>query len=120
MAISSFELYDYIPPIISDLIEAGKEKNKTSSKKGVYYEKKVALAFEMLDFNVEGFGQGTGREPDAIVTYRKENIAFIIDAKVRPNGYSIGTDDRKIKEYISNHLNNLMKEGYSSKPTGST
>lgn len=105
-------IYDYIPPIVSDLIEAGAMKGDTRAVKGVTYEKKIATMFRMLDFEVDKLGQGKGREPDGIITYRQENIAFIYDAKVRENGYSIGVDDRAIKEYIEQYHNQLDKKGY--------
>jgi len=110
--ITTFKLYDYIPPIISDLIEMGEQKKKGSTSKGFLYEKKVSMAFKMLDFVVEELGQGKGREPDLIATCRSENIAFIIDAKAWSQDYSIGTDDRAIREYINKNLPKLKKEGY--------
>jgi hypothetical protein len=107
-----FSLKDYIPPIISDLIEAGCLKGDTKALKGVSFEKKVAAVFKMLDFDVEILGQGKGREPDGILTFRQDNMAFLYDAKVRENGYSIGVDDRAIKEYISRYHSDLERQGY--------
>lgn len=112
----SFELNEYIPPIISNLVEKGQQKGESRTSKGIEFEKQVSLGFKMLDFDVEELGQGRGREPDSIVTDRPENTVFIVDAKVRPEGYSIGVDDRAIKEYINKHLPKLKKEGY--KKTG--
>lgn len=109
---STNAIYEYIPPIVSDLIEAGAMKGDTRAIKGVTYEKKIATMFRMLDFEVDKLGQGKGREPDGIITYRQENIAFIYDAKVRENGYSIGVDDRAIKEYIEEYHTQLDKKGY--------
>jgi len=51
-------------------------------------------------------------EPDLIALYRPENISFIIDAKAWSSDYSIGNDDRAIKEYIGKHLPKLKKDGY--------
>jgi Restriction endonuclease FokI, C terminal len=56
--------------------------------------------------------QGTGRNPDAIIKSREENTAFIVDAKAYTSGYSLGTDDRAIKEYINHYCPKLQKEGY--------
>ena len=112
---STFEMLDYVPPVVSDLVEAGALEGDTRAIKGYSFEKKVAALFRMLDFESEdGLGQGKGREPDGILTYRQDNIAFIYDAKVRENGYSIGTDNRAIKEYINNHYPKLEKQGYKN------
>jgi len=93
-------------------VEKGQQKGESRTSKGIEFEKQVSLCFKMLDFDVEEIGQGRGREPDSIVTDRPENTVFIVDAKVRPEGYSIGVDDRAIKEYINKHLPKLKKEGY--------
>jgi len=61
---------------------------------------------------VEILGQGSGRNPDAILRLREENTAFIVDAKAYSNGYSLGIDDRAIKEYINFYCPRLQKEGY--------
>ena len=108
----SKSIYDYVPPIIADLVEAGQLKGDTRAVKGVNFEKKVSVLFNILDFEVDQKGQGKGREPDGIITYRKDNTAFIYDAKVRENGYSIGVDDRAIKEYINKHQPRLEDNGY--------
>lgn len=109
---ASFELSDYLIPKVSKLIELGAETEKSSSSKGSAYEKLVAEIFKQLDFEVEILGQGSGRNPDAILRHREENTAFIVDAKAYSNGYSLGVDDRAIKEYINHYCPKLQKEGY--------
>jgi FokI, cleavage domain len=109
---SSFELSDYLIPKVSKLIELGHDSEKSSATKGSDYEKLVAEIFKQLDFEVEILGQGTGRNPDAIIRLREENTAFIVDAKAYSNGYSLGVDDRAIKEYINHSCPKLQKEGY--------
>lgn len=110
--ISSFDMLEYIPPIISDLIEAGSLKGDTRAVKGFSFEKKVSALFRMLDFELQTLGQGKGREPDGVITNRQDNIAFIYDAKVRESGYSVGTDNRAIKEYVNNHYPKLERQGF--------
>jgi len=112
--IRGLPLADFLPPVISDLIEAGKLKGDTRAAKGVPFEKKVAMLFRMLDFDVESLGQGRGREPDGVLRFRQENIAFIYDAKVRENGYSLGVDDRAIREYINLHYPKLERDGFKA------
>lgn len=109
---ASFELSDYLIPKVSKLIELGAETQKSSSSKGSAYEKLVAEIFKQLDFEVETLGQGSGRNPDAILRHREENTAFIVDAKAYSNGYSLGVDDRAIREYINHYCPKLQKEGY--------
>jgi hypothetical protein len=109
---ASFELSDYLIPKVSKLIELGAETEKSSSSKGSAYEKLVAEIFKQLDFEVETLGQGSGRNPDAILRHREENTAFIVDAKAYSNGYSLGVDDRAIREYINHYCPKLQKEGY--------
>lgn len=108
----SFKLSDYLIPKVSKLIELGNQTDKSASSKGSEYEKLVAEIFKQLDFEVEILGQGSGRNPDAILRLREENTAFIVDAKAYTNGYSLGVDDRAIKEYINHYCPKLQKEGY--------
>ena len=109
---ASFNLTDYLIPKVAKLIDLGAETEKTASAKGSAYEKLVAEIFKLLDFEVDVLGQGSGRNPDAIIKLREENTAFIVDAKAYTNGYSLGIDDRAITEYINHHCPKLQKEGY--------
>lgn len=109
---ASFELSDYLIPKVAKLVELGSETDKSASSKGSAYEKLVAEIFKQLDFEVETLGQGSGRNPDAILRHREENTAFLVDAKAYSNGYSLGIDDRAIKEYINHYCPKLQKEGY--------
>jgi hypothetical protein len=107
---SSFVLSDYLIPKVAGLVKLG---NATNKSKGSQFEKLVAEIFKLLDFDVQDLGQGRGRNPDAILRFREENTAFIVDAKAYSDGYSMGVDDRAIKEYISHHCPVLKKEGYT-------
>lgn len=109
---ASFDLSDYLIPKVAKLIELGSETDKSSSSKGSAYEKLVAEIFKQLDFDVEILGQGSGRNPDAIIRFRAENTAFLVDAKAYSNGYSLGIDDRAIKEYINYYCPKLNNDGF--------
>lgn len=109
---ASFELSDYLIPKVAKLTQLGNQTDKSSASKGCEYEKLVSEIFKQLDFEVETLGQGSGRNPDAILRFREENTAFIVDAKAYSNGYSLGIDDRAIKEYINHYCPKLQKEGY--------
>jgi len=108
----NFEINDYLIPLLSDLVELGADQENSSSKKGYLFEKKVAQAFNQLDFDVIELGQGKRRNPDAVLKFRKENIAFIVDAKAYSNGYDLGIDDRAIREYINIHCPQLIEDGF--------
>lgn len=108
----NFELGDYLIPKVSRLIEIGNANDKPGSAKGSEFEKMVSEIFKLLDFEVDYLGQGTGRNPDAVIKFREENTAFIVDAKAYTGGYTLGVDDRAIKEYISHYCPKLIKDGY--------
>ncbi len=63
------------------------------------FERKTADAFRCMGFEISSLGQGTGRKPDALALAPRERFAIIIDAKIRSNGYALGTEDRKFLEY---------------------
>lgn len=109
---ANFEINDYLIPKVARLIELGSQTEKSAATKGSEYEKLVSEIFKQLDFEVQFLGQGSGRNPDAIIKFREENTAFLVDAKAYSSGYSLGVDDRAIKEYISHHCPKLQKEGY--------
>lgn len=110
---TNFIYTDYLIPRVAKLIELGGEIDLSSSKKGSIYESMVSEIFSLMGFDVEKLGQGSGREPDAILRHRSENTAFIIDAKAYQNGYKINAqDERAIREYIQHYCPKLIKEGY--------
>ncbi|MBI4979889.1 MAG: hypothetical protein HZC28_20585 [Spirochaetes bacterium] len=98
---------NYLPLIIHDL-----ENLSVNETKSLEFEKKVNVVFQLLGFDVDEMGQGTGRNPDGIAKNRQNHYAIIIDSKSRKEKYSIGTEDRKFIEYIKKYLPILKKEGY--------
>jgi hypothetical protein len=109
---ASFELEEYLIPRVARLLDLGSQSEKPASGKGYDFERLVGEIFKQLDFEVDALGQGKGRQPDIIAKFREENTAFLVDAKAYSGGYTLGTDDRAIKEYISYHCPKLQKEGY--------
>lgn len=103
---------EYLIPKVARLVELGADNETSGAKKGYLFEQMVAEVFKQLDFEIEILGQGSGRNPDVIATFREENTAFLIDAKAYSEGYSLGLDDRAMREYINNHCPRLSKEGY--------
>lgn len=110
---ANFDIYEYLIPRVSKLIEVGSQAEKGSSAKGSEFEKIVGEVFKQIGFEVESLGQGTGRNPDAIVKFRENHTAFIVDAKAYLDGYVMGRDDRAIREYITYHCPILKREGFT-------
>lgn len=112
LAEASFDIYDYVPRVVADLIALGSETEMSGSAKGAKYEKAVCEVFKQLGFAVQYLGQGSGREPDFIAIHKEENVAFIVDAKAYANGYMMNaSDERAIREYINHYCPKLKKEG---------
>jgi len=108
----------YIPPIVSilphlalndeHLITLAQKSGKSVEK---LFEDRIAILFRMLGYNVEPLGQGYGRVPDGVAVCREFGYAIIYDAKVRRNSYTMGTDERAIREYINSTANKLKGQG---------
>lgn len=106
----NFDVNEYLIPKVASLVQLGAATEKTKASQ---YEKLVGEIFRQLDFEVEQMGQGTGRNPDAILRFREEHTAFIVDAKAYADGYGMGTaDERAIREYINYYCPKLIKEGF--------
>jgi hypothetical protein len=103
----SFEFLKYIPPIFQDFLELSK-----NDEKSLEFEKKTNLIFKMLGFEVDEFGQGTGRNPDGIAKENQNRYAILLDSKSRNGSYIFGTEDRKFIEYINRYSEPLNKTGY--------
>lgn len=106
----------YVPPIIDVLprmalnepvlIEAARNSG-TSLERA--FEKYINAAFTILGYKAELLGMGKGRVPDGLALAHDENYAILWDAKIRANGYSMGTDDRTIREYITTQSRELKR-----------
>lgn len=106
----------YVPPIVAVLpgmaaneaamVEAAAGSG-TSLERA--FEKSLNAAFIILGFDTVLMGQGQGRVPDGLAVDADNSYALIWDAKVRTNGYSMGTDDRTIREYISTQSRDLKR-----------
>lgn len=108
--------YLWLPPIIQDLEElAYNRPTDWSLKQGLKPEKafetKLRYVFTLLGYDVTELGQGKGREPDgvAISIGLTEHYAIVYDAKAREDKYVVGTNDREMKEYIFNKVQELTK-----------
>jgi len=108
---ASFNIYDYVIPAVAKLIELGNATGKSASAKGAEFERTVSDVFDQLGFDVEYLGQGKGSNPDAVIRYRREHTAFLVDAKAYTDGYSPGRDDRAFRDYIRDWCPKLIDEG---------
>jgi hypothetical protein len=106
----------YVPPLIAilprmakheeSLIDAAKKSGTTLERA---FEKYINATFTMLGYESQLLGQGKGRVPDGKAIANDESYAILWDAKVRADGYSMGTDDRIIREYITTQSRKLKK-----------
>jgi hypothetical protein len=106
----------YIPPIIAVIprlaandptLELAAKKSGISIARAL--EKNVHAAFTMLGYETQLMGQGQGRKQDGLALASDHSYAVMWDAKARQGGYSMGTDDRTIREYIMSQSRELKK-----------
>ena len=90
----------------TDLQEAAQ---RSGSRLDRSFEKHVHYAFTILGYETKMLGQGQGRVPDGWAVDIDNSYAVIWDAKVRTDGYSIGTDDRAIREYVATISRDLKR-----------
>jgi hypothetical protein len=107
----------YVPPIVGILPRmARNEPDVVVSAKasGISldraFEKSINAAFTILGYDTTLLGQGQGRVPDGLAIDADNAYAILWDAKVRTDGYSMGTDDRTIREYITTQSRDLKRK----------
>lgn len=108
----------FIPPIVAMLprlaandeilAETYRKSGKAIEK---VFEEKLATLFKMLGYETRLLGQGQGRVPDGIAVSQEFRYAIIYDAKVRQKPYTMGTDERAIREYIASQGERLRRQG---------
>jgi hypothetical protein len=106
----------YVPPIVAilpemavnnSLLKEAAKASGTSLERA--FEKSIDAAFTVLGYETKLLGQGKGRVPDGLALSVDDSYAILWDAKVRGDGYSMGTDDRAIKEYIVTQSRELKR-----------
>lgn len=108
----------YVPPVIDIiprlarndplLAAAAKAAGIISIPRAL--EKSVDAAFSILGFESTLLGQGQGRVPDGRAIDADNSYAIIWDAKARSERYSMGTDDRTIREYVVTQSRELRRK----------
>lgn len=108
----------FIPPVVSIIPQLAlndSELEKLCSESGISipkaFEERISMLFRMLGYDVELLGQGLGRVHDGTAVCTEYHYAVIYDAKVRKDGYTLGIDDRAIKEYIGAETDRLKRQG---------
>ncbi len=106
----------YVPPIVAvlprmachdeALVEVAKRSGTTLERA---FEKYIDASFTILGYETKLLGQGQGRVPDGLALALDDSYAILWDAKIRGNGYSMGTDDRAIREYITTQSRELKR-----------
>lgn len=106
----------YVPPVIAilpsmarndpGLDEAAKASGTSLARA---FEKSIHAAFTVLGYDTKLLGQGGGRVPDGLALDLDNSYAILWDAKIRGNGYSMGTDDRAIREYVMTQSRELKR-----------
>lgn len=106
----------YVPPIVAvlpsmarnePLLQEAAQKSGTSLERA--FEKSVDAAFTILGYDTKLLGQGQGRVPDGQATAPDDYYAILWDAKIRERLYSMGTDDRAIREYVTSQSRELRR-----------
>jgi hypothetical protein len=106
----------YVPPVVSVLPQIARNEagfdalakaSGTSLSKA--FEKSIHAAFTILGYDTKLLGQGMGRVPDGLALEPDGSYAILWDGKVREDGYSMGTDDRAIREYINTQSRELKR-----------
>lgn len=106
----------YIPPVVAILpimarndpsVREAAKASGTSLERA--FEKSIDAAFTILGYETKLLGQGKGRVPDGLALSVDNSYAILWDAKVRGEGYGMGTDDRAIKEYIVTQSRELKR-----------
>lgn len=106
----------YVPPIVAALLSMARNdpRLQEAAKKGGTsieraFEKGVDAAFTILGYDTRLLGQGQGRVPDGLATAPDDYYAILWDAKAREKPYSMGTDDRAIREYVTSQSRELRR-----------
>lgn len=100
-AVQTSDLFSehYLPPVVGGLARlagGGDAVEKACAVHGVSlsveFERRVQIALELLGFEIERLGQGSGRVADGIARWPQARFAVIYDAKVRRGGFAISRD----------------------------
>lgn len=99
---------EYLMPRLSRLLNQAYNQQDSDNS----YSALVLEAFSQLDFQVEVLDQNKEKNAFAVLRFREENIAILLDANPSSADFQKENDRRIVKEYISENLKQLNKEGF--------
>ena len=109
----------FIPPVVAILPALASEDDHVAElceQAGQEIEKvfdeRLSILFRMLGYETNAVGQARGRVPDGVATSPEFHYAIIYDAAARRQGYSLGSGESTIGEYIIKMGDRLRKQGY--------
>lgn len=106
----SFNVNEYIIPKLNRLLDIEFVEQEKINQTGEFAYL-VAETFRQMDFDMEILKSKNLSMANAILRFREENVAFVLDASASDEAF-FSKDKRAVKEYIKEHCNNLRKEGY--------
>lgn len=106
----------FVPPIVAVLPELAQRdatQEATAKAQGTsldrVFEDHVQAAFTMLGFEAAPALQEQNRLAQGIAISSDDSYAILWDARVSKDGYSIGADDRILKDYFGGQIRELKK-----------
>lgn len=106
----------YVPPIVAmlplmalnnDALAEAAKRSGISLERA--FEKSIHAAFTIIGYDTQLLGQGQGRVPDGRAVNVDASYAILWDGKIRVAGYTMGTDDRTIRDYVMSQSRDLKK-----------
>ncbi len=104
--------FPFLPAGLCDLADLARGMaSDPEANVACLFETRCADAFRCLGFTVKELGQGCGRVADCLALAPADRFGVILDAKVRREGYTLGTDDRQFCDYATRHSRELAQSG---------
>lgn len=100
---------EYLIPRLHSLLDASSDSEE---KSGDRYRRMVAEVFAQMGFEIEECDTSEGKNAFAVLRFREENIAYILDAEADSKRYFEENDRRLVKEYVNEICSRLRREGY--------
>lgn len=107
----TINIREYIIPRLSRLLDEDQRQADGTDIVEPDFSTMVAESFRQLDFDVQILNNSGFVNPCALIRFREENIAFLVDAFADSNDY-FAIDKRIVKEYINSQCQALRREGY--------
>ncbi len=110
-ASETINIREYIIPRLSRLLDEDQKQADGADYVEPDFSTMIAESFRQLDFDVQLLNHAGFVNPSALIRFREENIAFLVDAFADSKAY-FDIDRRIVKEYINSQCQALRREGY--------